>query len=86
MHQAVILPEAKHDLSQLDRSVARRVLDRVERLAEQGENGPHQALSGDWSGFFKLRVGDYRVLYRLIHGRNLLVVHRVRHRREVYRE
>jgi mRNA interferase RelE/StbE len=37
------------------------------------------------SGFFKLRVGDYRVIYRVIKSENLIVIHRIGLRREVYR-
>jgi mRNA interferase RelE/StbE len=34
---------------------------------------------------FKLRVGDYRVVYELIHEEQVVMVHAIGHRREVYR-
>ena len=44
----------------------------------------HTPLSGDWSGFYQLRVGDYRAIYRLDHDRHLIVAEVIGHRREIY--
>jgi mRNA interferase RelE/StbE len=45
-----------------------------------------EPLTGDLTGFYKLRVGDYRVLYQVLHGDRLIVVHVIGHRREIYRK
>jgi len=42
-------------------------------------------LTGQWAGMYKLRVGDYRVVYDVSHERELITVYIVRHRREVYK-
>ncbi|WP_414624163.1 type II toxin-antitoxin system RelE family toxin [Calothrix sp. CCY 0018] len=34
--------------------------------------------------FYKLRVGDYRVLYRFSNEPNIIIIHQVGHRREIY--
>jgi len=34
---------------------------------------------------FRLRIGDYRVVYSVDEGQKLITVYRVRHRRDVYR-
>ena len=41
------------------------------------------ALRGDWEGYWKLRIGDYRIIYRITDG--AVEVQYVRHRREAYR-
>ncbi len=41
-----------------------------------------EALRGEFKGLFKLRIGDYRVIYTLI-GADVLVL-RIRHRSKVY--
>jgi len=51
-------------------------------LAEHADDIAAKALTGDWAGFFKLRAGDYRILYQ-VKGETVLVL-RIRHRREVY--
>jgi mRNA interferase RelE/StbE len=61
--------------------VARRIVKRIERLAEHLDDIKQEQLTAKMSGFFKLRVGDYRV----IQSENLIAIHRVGHRREVYR-
>ena len=38
----------------------------------------------NWPGF-RLRVGDYRILYEVDQGNKVIIVYRVAHRRDVYR-
>jgi mRNA interferase RelE/StbE len=80
-----MLDAATEELSRLDKKVARRIAGRIEWLAENWENAKSEALKGDLAGLLKLRVGDYRVIYELIVKEELLVVHFVGHRREVYK-
>jgi mRNA interferase RelE/StbE len=75
---------ARDDLKRIDRTTARRILKKLEWLAENAAGLEHIALRGEWGGHFKLRVGDYRVIYRLDHGVLLIVVIQIGHRREVY--
>ena len=75
---------ASSDLRHLDPSVVRRVIDKLQWLADNSHIVRHEPLRGDWEHVFKPRVGAYRVLYS-IEGDQRLVVHFVRHRREVYR-
>ena len=43
------------------------------------------ALAGDLAGIYKLRVGDYRVLYTLENDARSIRILRIRHRRDVYK-
>jgi mRNA interferase RelE/StbE len=70
------------DLRRLDRQVASRVIDKVEEALGAADLRP-VPLSGPFEGLYKLRVGDYRVIYTLAAERVLVV--RIAHRREVYR-
>ena len=71
------------DLRRLDSKQALRVLATIERaLRTHGRGG--EASSGPFAGLFKLRVGDYRVIYARTETGYLVL--RVAHRREVYRE
>ncbi|MDB9433414.1 type II toxin-antitoxin system RelE family toxin [Microcystis aeruginosa] len=40
-------------------------------------------LTREWSGFYKLRVGDYRVIYEFDRESRIIII-RVGHRSEVY--
>ncbi len=80
-----LLGSALRDLKRLDRTVALRIADRLDWLGQNVADVPAQALRGELSGLFELRVGDYRVIYEPLHEERVLVVHAVGHRREVYR-
>jgi len=85
MWQVAFTPDAEDDLARLDRLLAQRVLTRLRWLAEHFARITPQALSGSWQGVYKLRVGDYRVLYTCDRENRRIIVHFVRHRREIYR-
>ena len=77
-------PEALDDLEKLAQSVRERIVKKIIWLSENFEQINQQSLSADLSGFFKLRVGDYRVVYEFDRGEGVISIDRVRHRREVY--
>ena len=85
MTQVALTPTATADLRRLDPAVARRVVTKLHRLAENIETVRLETLAGPWQGVFKLRVGDYRVLYTREKTKRRVVVHFIRHRREVYK-
>ena len=79
-------PEAQRDFAALDRQVAQLVLDRIRWLAEHfDEIAPAPLRGRTWRGVFKLRAGAYRVLYTVSRERRILSVHRVGHRKDIYR-
>jgi mRNA-degrading endonuclease RelE of RelBE toxin-antitoxin system len=76
------LDEAKADVRRLDRPTALRIFDGVLHYARTG-GGNVEPLHGDMTGSFRLRLGDYRVLFSLQDG--AMRIFGVRNRREVYR-
>lgn len=85
MYSLRILDAATRELAALDRQVASRIAKRVQWLAENIDAIKPLPLSGELSHFYKLRVGDYRVLYEILSAERLLVIHAIGHRREIYR-
>jgi len=75
--------EAKADLARLDKSLAQQVFKKLHWLIENFDSIVPEPLTGDWKRVYKLRVGDYRALYTF--DKLHLVVHFIRHRREVYK-
>ena len=57
--------EADGDLGKLDSSVRRRVLERLGWFREHFQEVSLLPLTSDWKGFFKFRVGDWRVIYEI---------------------
>ena len=83
--QFLITPEAEEDLTKLDRSVRKRVIQKLRWLVDNFEDVPPLPLAGDWSGYFKLRVGDWRIIYEVEHERQRVVVHHIGRRDEIYK-
>ena len=84
MVQICFTAGAEADLQRLDRRISQRVLTKLHWLAENFDVITPEPLTGEWQGVFKLRVGDYRVLYTLDNSATSITVHFVKHRRDVY--
>lgn len=78
-------PEALEDLKFIDSVVVDRVLKKLDWLKENFEILTPKSLKGDYKGLFKLRVGDYRVLYTCDKKQKLISVHLIGHRRDIYK-
>ena len=77
-------PESIDDLDSISQVMCVRILKKIEWLSVNFEKVSAQPLTGQWSGFYKLRVGDYRVIYEFDIENQLIFVARVEHRREIY--
>ncbi len=83
-YRVELTPAAQRDLRSLDRPVLRRIDARIRSLAEEPRPHGVEKLAGD-SEVYRVRVGDYRILYQIDDAVLVVLVVRVRHRREVYR-
>lgn len=86
MFRVEVTPAATRDLKRLDPYVRRQLLRAATILSDApypASSGRIKLLVGLEPPHFRLRVGDYRIIYR-IEGNHVLIV-RVAHRREAYR-
>ena len=85
MYKVHFTSTAVKDLERLNKSIAQRVLSKIRWLAENFNSLSPVSLTGQWAGIYKLRVGDYRILYTFSRDEMNIRVNFVRHRREVYK-
>lgn len=85
MYSVEFTPTAAEDLAHLNKPIAQRILSKIRWLADNFQTLMPEPLAGRWEGVYKLRVGDYRVLYTFSKTETSITVHFVRHRREVYK-
>ena len=78
-----ILPSAQRSLNDLDRPLRRRVASRIDALREDPR--PQGATKLVGSKYWRIRVGDYRVVYDIEDAQLIVLVIEVGHRREIYR-
>jgi mRNA interferase RelE/StbE len=76
-------PESITDLDLITDLIRLRILNKIEWLAINFEQITPLPLTREWSGFYKLRVGDYRVIYEFDRESRIIII-RVGHRSEVY--
>lgn len=81
-YSLVFKAAVEKDLRSLPRTTLLRVFKRI--IALQTDPFPQQSkkLSGT-TAMYRIRVGDYRIIYEIEGG--IIIVHYVRHRRDVYR-
>ncbi|QQS01918.1 MAG: type II toxin-antitoxin system RelE/ParE family toxin [Austwickia sp.] len=78
-------PRAAKALRKLDKPVARRVFDAVERVATLDDPaGACKALSDPLAGLWRLRVGNYRVILDIRREQVVIVALDLGHRSVVY--
>ena len=82
MAQLRFTRSALRDIRKLSPEVRRRIEIALDALIDDPQAG--DLLHGDWKGYWKLRAGDYRIIYRVT-DRDTVEVQYVRHRREAYR-
>lgn len=74
--------KALEDLNKLDNLVARRIIRKITWFADNFEKITPEPLAGDFKGMFKLRIGDWRVIYQM--ENDSAIMYFVGHRREIY--
>ena len=77
-------PQAHKQVENLETQLARRVVRAVTSLAINPRPSGCVKLAGG-TNEWRIRVGDWRVVYAVVDARLLVLVVRVGHRREVYR-
>ena len=76
-------PAAVRQLRKLDRVAQRRVQAAIELLATGPRPGGAKMLVGG-DGEWRVRTGDYRIVYEIHDGVLLILVVAVGHRRDIY--
>ncbi len=75
---------ARKELERLDRSIVARILTRVEALAHAPRPSGCKKLRGS-AELWRIRIGDYCVVYSINDARRVVDIIAVRHRRDAYR-
>jgi mRNA interferase RelE/StbE len=80
----VFARSARKELEDLPHALAARVLLRIENLSQSPRPRGTRKLMGSES-LWRIRIGDYRVLYAIDDSARLVDIIAIRHRRDAYR-
>ena len=85
MVEIILSPAAAAFYNAADRPLSRKLDRCFERLeANPRDAGNAKRLRGEWSGYWRYRVGDWRVIFRIDDTSNRINVVVIAHRRDVY--
>ena len=84
MYSLVIERAAEKDMQRLPEDVHGRVSEAILQLKSNPRPHGSKKLTG-MAGSWRIRVGDYRVLYDIADAVRIVRVYRVRHRKDDYR-
>ena len=77
-------PSSLEDLKQLNRQIQSRIIKKIIWLAEIFEDIEPLTLSANLAGTYKLRVGDYRIIYEFNEVDENFTILKIGHRSEIY--
>lgn len=78
-------PESENDLLALDKIIQERAVNKIQWFAKNFLNVVPEPLSNKWKNFYKLRVGDWRIVYQIEYPKKLIVIYRIGKRDKVYK-
>jgi mRNA interferase RelE/StbE len=78
------LPAVVRTLRKLPANNRRRIISKIETLS--GNPRPTGSVKMSGHSTYRLRVGDYRIIYAIADERLVILIVEVGHRREVYRD
>lgn len=73
------------EIADLPRGMRERVIEAIRKLGEDPRPRGARKLAGEMRGAWRIRVGDYRVLYDVDDQEQVVIILAVLHRREAYR-
>jgi len=80
-----ITPQGEEDLEGLDKNLQKRVIEKLLWLSQNFDRVAPLPLGGQWRGFFKLRVGDWRIIYQVDNENKEVIVHMIDRRDKIYK-
>ena len=80
-YQIEFKPRALKDCKNIDKKILNAIFPKIEMLSDDLQGNVKKLT--DFTPEYRLRVGDYRVLFET--ERDKIIIYRVRHRKEVYK-
>jgi mRNA interferase RelE/StbE len=85
MYKVKFTSKALEQLEKLEKPVSQQVFKKLKWLAENFNETVPVPLTGNLKDIYKLRIGDCRALYTFDKNQEIILVHFVQHRSEVYK-
>lgn len=77
--------ESLKDLKRLDRTIAKNIVEKVKNYLVKDPVKLGTSLKGNLKGFYRYRIGEYRIIYVIDHEEKKIIVLNVNHRKRIYK-
>lgn len=84
MYSIKFNPSALKEFKKLEKKIQNQISTKIDKLVVNPDSLKPEKLKGSET-FFRIRSGDYRIVYEIIEDRVLILVIKIGHRREVYK-
>lgn len=82
----IYTPQVRKQFQKMDKTTLKRILDYMDEVAALGDpKSRGKALAGNLKGFWRYRVGDYRLICKIQDKELIITVVKVAHRSTVYK-
>jgi len=85
VYEVEITPEGLRHLNQLPEKVRNAALAAILGPIAENPQRLGKPLVGELEGLHSARRGDYRIIYEIFDDQETVLIHRIQHRRDVYR-
>ena len=83
-YQVAVKKSAAKTLKKIPRAAQKRIADKIDHLAESLPNPDTTKMKGN-NPFHKIRVGNYRIIYEIQDDVLLVLIVKIGHRKDIYR-
>jgi len=88
MYKITFLPDAEDSFKRLDKTIQKRIAQKIDWLAENADRVIHHPLTSlpeDLRGLCRMRLGDFRVIYWVYAETKNIKIYDIEHRGKGYR-
>jgi mRNA interferase RelE/StbE len=82
MYSVIFQSRAEKFLKKLDGIHQKMIVEKLKELEQNPELG--KPLTGNLTGLWSLRIGDYRTIYQIKHNELIILILKIGHRKNVY--
>jgi mRNA interferase RelE/StbE len=85
MYKVEFTPQAENSFARLDKNIAQRIANKIDWLSQNFKNITPEPLTAKFKGKYKLRVGDWRIIYSTNQPLMTITIYEIEHRSKIYK-
>ncbi|MDE3142746.1 MAG: type II toxin-antitoxin system RelE/ParE family toxin [Bacteroidota bacterium] len=85
MYKITFKDSASKELQRLSKSVIKKIVFSINELSENPRPNGVKKLKDSNENLYRIRVGDYRIIYVIDDGIKIVNIRRIGHRKDIYR-